>query len=269
MPGFGGTRDAEPDNLVEEQLLEFFSTPGGIDHLDAICLEAQAFLAHSTHAQKRVFDSMISMFGKDLKDNIQLLITFADGGTPPVLEALKEADLPHAQDEPGIPLHFQFNHSALFAKQENARSRNAASEMFWKMSTESMKDFFDSLKMLKTKSLTLTMEALKERQELEAALRRPPPPKVEQMHPNSFQISIDPGAIGKPSVSSYQVEYWVAGENWKCLDAKDPNDQFTLEDIHLNCRYQFRCAAVTPVRLGQWSEVITYICPTGRSAEVP
>ncbi|XP_060539195.1 uncharacterized protein LOC117657948 [Pantherophis guttatus] len=266
-PVFGGTRDAEQDKLVEKQLLEFFSTPGGIDHVDAICLVAQAFLAHSIHAQKCIFDSMLSMLGKDVKDNIQLLISFADEGTPPVLEALREADLSCAQNDLGTPLHFKFNHSALFVNQENGRSHNAAGEMFWKMSTESMKDFFDWLKILETKSLTLTMEVLKKRQELEAALRRPPPPKIEQVHPNSFQISIAPVAIGKPSVSRYQVEYRITGDNWKSLDAKNPKDQFTLEDVHLNLQYQFRCAAVTPVGLSQWSEAITCICPTGRPAE--
>ncbi|KAG8138496.1 hypothetical protein E2320_004379 [Naja naja] len=161
MPGFEGTRDAEGDKLVEEQLLEFFSTPGGIDHMDAICLVAQAFLAHSTHTQKHIFDSMLSMLGKDV---------------------------------------------------------------------------------LETKSLTLTLEVLKERQELEAALRRPAPPKVEQVHPNSFQISIDPVAIGKPSVSRFQVEYRIAGDNWKSLSTEGPKDQFTLEDVHLNLQYQFRSA---------------------------
>ncbi|KAG8127237.1 hypothetical protein E2320_014164 [Naja naja] len=170
IPGFGGTRDAETDKLVEKQLLEFFSTPGGFDHMDAICLVAQAFLAHSTHAQKHVFDSMLSMLGKDLKDNIQLLITFADRGTPPVLEALKEADLPCAQDESGTALHFRFNHSSLFAPCENGGSHNAIAKIFWKMSTESMEDFFDLIKMLEPKKLTLTMEVLKERRSLDATL---------------------------------------------------------------------------------------------------
>ncbi|XP_060539224.1 uncharacterized protein LOC117656363 isoform X2 [Pantherophis guttatus] len=267
-PGFGGTRDAEQNKLLEKQLLEFFSTPGGIDHVDAICLVAQAFLAHSTHAQKCVFDSMLSMLGKDMKENIQLLITFADERTPPVLEALKEADLPNAQNESGIPQHFRFNNSALFAPREYGGRPNAASEMSWKMSTENMKDFFDSLKLLETKNSTLTMEFLKKHQELEAALRRPPPPKVEQVHPNSFQISIDPVAIGKASVSRYQVEYRFAGEeNWKSLSSKGSKDQFILEDVRPNLQYQFRCAAVTPGGLSQWSEAITCICPTGRPAE--
>ncbi|KAL7977848.1 hypothetical protein Chor_010800 [Crotalus horridus] len=240
-PGFGGRRDAEQDKLVEKQLREFFSAPGGIDHIHAICLVAQAFLAHSVHAQKCVFDSMLSLLGKDVKDNVQLLITFADGGTPPVLEALKEADLPCDRDKSGTPRHFRFNHSSLFTHRENGGSHHAAAEIYWKMSTNSMKNFFDSLKRLGRKSLALTMEILKERLEMEAALRRPPSLKVELVEPNSFQIRIDPVAIGKPSVSWYQVEYRIAGQNWKSLHTEGPKDQFTLEDFQLNLQFQFRC----------------------------
>ncbi|XP_039220481.1 uncharacterized protein LOC120317723 [Crotalus tigris] len=266
-PGFGGRRDAEQDKLVEKQLREFFSAPGDIDHVDAICLVAQAFLAHSVHAQKCVFDSMLSLLGKDVKDNVQLLITFADGGIPPVLEALKEADLPCDRDKSGTPLHFRFNHSTLFSHGKSGGSHHAAAEIYWKMSAESMKNFFDSLMLLEAKRLTLTMEVLKKHQELEAALRRPPPPKIEQVHPNSFQIGIDPVAIGKPSVSRYQVEYRIAGQNWKSLHTAGPKDQFTLEDVQLNLQFQFRCAAVTELGLGQWSEEITCIYPRGRPAK--
>ncbi|XP_060538023.1 uncharacterized protein LOC132709156 [Pantherophis guttatus] len=266
-PGFG---DAEQDKLVEKQLLEFFSTPGGIDHVDAICLVAQAFLSHSTHAQKCVFDSMLSMLGKDVKDNIQLLITFADGGTPPVLEALKEADLPCAQDESGTPLHFRFNHSALFAPTQNGGSRNAVAEMFWKMSTESMKDFFDSLKMVETKSLTLTMDILKERQELEAALRSPPSLKVQPVKPNSFLITINPMAEAMASISGYQVAYRAAGEeNWKSLHVEGSKNEFTLENVHLTTQYQFRCAAVTHLEISRWSEETTCIYPAEKTEQKP
>ncbi|XP_060538026.1 uncharacterized protein LOC117658294 [Pantherophis guttatus] len=266
-PGFG---DAEQDKLVEKQLLEFFSTPGGIDHVDAICLVAQAFLSHSTHAQKCVFDSMLSMLGKDVKDNIQLLITFADGGTPPVLEALKEADLPCAQDESGTPLHFRFNHSALFAPTQNGGSRNAVAEMFWKMSTESMKDFFDSLKMVETKNLTLTMDILKERQELEAALRSPPSLKVQPVKPNSFLITINPMAEAMGSISGYQVAYRAAGEeNWKSLHVEGSKNEFTLENVHLTTQYQFRCAAVTHLEISRWSEETTCIYPAEKTEQKP
>ncbi|KAG8148190.1 hypothetical protein E2320_022659, partial [Naja naja] len=255
--GGGNLHNIGERKCRQKELLEFFSTSRGIDHVDAICLVAQAFLSHSTHAQKRVFVSMLSILGKDLKDNIQLLITFADGGTPPVLEDLKEADLPRCPDDLGTPLHFKFKHSALFVNQENGKSRNAAAEMSWKMSTENMKDFFDSLKVLETESLTLTLEVLKKHQELEDALRRPPPPNVKAVQPKSFQISIDPVAIMKPLVSRYQVEYRIAGEeNWKSLQQEGPKDEFTLEDVHLNHQYQFRCAAVTSGGLGPQRRIV-------------
>ncbi|XP_070612830.1 uncharacterized protein [Erythrolamprus reginae] len=261
-PGFGRTRSAEQDKMVEKQLLEFFSTPGGIDYVDAICL-----VGRSAHVQKCVFDSMLSMLGKDVKDNIQLLVTFADGRTPPVLEFLKEADLMSPQNESGSPQHFRFNNSALFAPRECGGRHNVAAEMFWKMNTESMKGFLDALKMLETKSLTLTMEVLKERQELEAALRRPPPLKVKQLHPNSFQISIDPVTIGKALVSNYQMEFRIAEDNWTCFHRGGPEVESTLEVYPLNLRYQFRYAAVTPGGLSQWSEASTCICPIRRPAE--
>ncbi|XP_026534678.1 uncharacterized protein LOC113419487 [Notechis scutatus] len=258
-PGFGGTRDAEQDKLVEEQLLEFFSMPGGIDHVDAICLVAQASLAHLTRAQKRVFDSMLSMLGRDLNDNIRCLTTFVDAGTPPVLEVLKEADPPCDLDESGTPVHFKFNYSSFFAHQGR---HNAAAERSWKMSTESMKNLFDSLNTVETKSLALAKDALERRQEREAALRRPPSFKVEPVQPKGFQISIDPLAYGMSPVSRYLVEYRIAGEeNWKSLLTDVPKDQFTLEDVDFNLPYQFRCAAVTQLVLGQWSEKITCIHP--------
>ncbi|KAG8127244.1 hypothetical protein E2320_014172 [Naja naja] len=209
-PGFEGTRDAEQDNLVEKQLLEFLSTPGGIDHMDAICLVAQGFLSHSTHAQKHVFDSMLSILGKDLKDNIQFLITFADGGTPPVLETLKEADLPCAQDE--SPLHFRFNHSALFAPQENRGSPNAAAEMFWKMNTKNMKNFFDALRMLETKSLTLALEVLPECQELETAVTSPPAPKKSRVSCGATGLDMA-GSIQGPERRIVLVGKTISGKS--------------------------------------------------------
>ncbi|XP_026582046.1 uncharacterized protein LOC113454943, partial [Pseudonaja textilis] len=267
MPGFEGTRDSEQDKQVQEQLLEFFSTLGSLDHVDAICVVAQAFLPHSADIQKRILDSMLSVLGKDLKDNVRLLITFADAGTPPVLEALAEVKWPLAQDESGTPLHFRFNHSALCLPREDGGRRHAAAEMSWKMSAESMKDFFDSFKRLETKSLTLTLEVLKEHQKQEVALRQPAPPKVEPVQPNHFQITINPGTDGTASVSGYEVEYQIAEGNWKGLRIESPQYRFTLPEDHLNLRYQFRYAAVTPQGLSPWSEETTCICPRLKPVE--
>ncbi|KAG8147426.1 hypothetical protein E2320_022761 [Naja naja] len=89
--------------------------------MDAICLVAQAFLPILLNSHPEIaFDSMLSMLGKHMKDNIQLLITFADVGTPPVLEALKKADLLHAQDEPESSA-LQIQPFSPLCSQENAQ----------------------------------------------------------------------------------------------------------------------------------------------------
>uniref|UniRef100_A0A674I9N1 Fibronectin type-III domain-containing protein n=2 Tax=Terrapene triunguis TaxID=2587831 RepID=A0A674I9N1_9SAUR len=170
-PGFGDTRGIEQDKEITRQIREFFSTRGAIDHIDAVCVVVQASLARLTHAQKYVFDSVLSIFGKDIKDNIQILITFADGQTPPVLKAINTTVVPCAKDAKGNPIHFKFNNSALFACNAGADEGSFNfDEMFWKMGAMSMKTFFESLFKLETRSLTLTQEVLREQKGLEPAV---------------------------------------------------------------------------------------------------
>ncbi|TFK05539.1 protocadherin Fat 3 [Platysternon megacephalum] len=171
-PGFGNTRGIEQDKEVTRQIREFFSTPGAIDHIDTVCVVVQASLARLTHAQKYMFDSVLSIFGKDIKDNIQILITFADGQTPPVLQAIKESAVPCAKDAQDVPVHFKFNNSTLFASNAGAAKGSCNFDaMFWEMGAISMETFFMSLISLNTRSLTLTQEVLRERKELETAVQ--------------------------------------------------------------------------------------------------
>ncbi|XP_051747580.1 uncharacterized protein LOC127511102 [Ctenopharyngodon idella] len=173
-PGFGDTRGISHDQKITKKIQEFFSARGGIDRIDAVCFVVQASLARLTHTQKYVFDSILSIFGKDIAENILVLVTFADGKTPPVLEAIKASKVPCATNESGEPLHFKFNNSAVFAiNNQSAEDEDKDSDcenfdqMFWKMGFSSMRKFFKSLNKMETKSLTLTREVLQERQQLE------------------------------------------------------------------------------------------------------
>ncbi|KAJ1211807.1 hypothetical protein NDU88_007155 [Pleurodeles waltl] len=172
-PGFGDTKGIDRDRLLIEQIREFFSTPDGVDHLDAVCFVVQSSFVRLTHSQRYIFDSILSIFGRDVADNILILVTFADGQKPPVLEAIREAKMP-CPGESGIPPHFKFNNSALFAPNEAGESSQSAEEdddsfdkMFWKMGVKSLKRFFVALNKLETKSLFLTKEVLNERMQLE------------------------------------------------------------------------------------------------------
>jgi len=140
-----------------------------------VCFVVQASLARLTHTQKYVFDSILSIFGKDIAENILVLVTFADGKKPPVLEAIKVSEVPCSTNESGEPLHFKFNNSALFATNNESAEDEGSDcdnfdQMFWKLGFSSMKKFFTSLIMMETKSLSLTREVLKERQHLEVLL---------------------------------------------------------------------------------------------------
>ncbi|XP_067249267.1 uncharacterized protein [Chanodichthys erythropterus] len=183
-PGFGDTRGISHDQKITKKIQDFFSARGGIDRIDAVCFVVQASLARLTHTQKYVFDSILSIFGKDIAENILVLVTFADGKTPPVLEAIKVSKVPCAKNKSGEPLHFKFNNSAVFANKKSAEDEDEDSDcnqsaededsdgenfdqMFWKMGFSSMRKFFTSLRKMETKSLSLTREVLKERQQLE------------------------------------------------------------------------------------------------------
>uniref|UniRef100_A0A8C4TJF6 AIG1-type G domain-containing protein n=1 Tax=Erpetoichthys calabaricus TaxID=27687 RepID=A0A8C4TJF6_ERPCA len=171
-PGFGDTRGIDRDKQITEQIQECFSSPQGVQHINAVCFVVQASQARLTHTQKYIFDSILSIFGKDIANNILVLITFADGQRPPVLDAITESNIPFSKDEKGSPLFFKFNNSALFANNDETNSSDSLmfDKMFWDMGAKSMEGFFNSLEKMDDKSLALTKEVLKERRHLETAV---------------------------------------------------------------------------------------------------
>ncbi|XP_078029581.1 uncharacterized protein LOC117245762 isoform X1 [Epinephelus lanceolatus] len=180
IPGFGDTRGIERDREITEQLHNLFSAELGISEIDAVCIVAQAALTQLTPSQKFAFESVLSIFGKDIAENIQVLVTFADGQKPPVLEAISASGIPCPERKDGLPIHFKFNNSALFTdskssaeggmSEDDENGDESFDQMFWNMGTNSMRTFFVVLDVMDTKSLTMTKEVLRERQRLEKAV---------------------------------------------------------------------------------------------------
>ena len=174
-PGFGDTRGLRRDKEIITQIKDFFSTPvkeGGVDHLDAIGFVTQASLARLTPTQRYVFDSILSVFGKDIQGNIFMMITFADGNHPPAVDAIKEAKISYTK-------YFKFNNSAVYpcSEQMNEEGDSSGDEergdfnkMFWEMGIKSFKHFFRSFKKVTPQSLLLTNEVLMERQRIETMI---------------------------------------------------------------------------------------------------
>ncbi|CAG0900397.1 unnamed protein product [Darwinula stevensoni] len=162
-PGFGDTDGLQADEDLKGQIQHFFSSESalGEDHLDGVGMVAQASCARLTKTQRYVFESVLSVFGVDVKERIFAMATFADNQTPAVLEAMKVAEVPFSQD-------YKFNNSALYAAPAEGGDFDRA---FWKMGVTNLKRFFRDLGETQPVSLKLTKEVLNERQKLNATLQ--------------------------------------------------------------------------------------------------
>ena len=92
-PGLGDTTGIQKDEEIKEQMRQCFTTTEdhGIDQLDAVALVEPATSLRLTPTHRYILESTLSLFGKDIDDNIFLLLAFADEGTPGILSTLKEA----------------------------------------------------------------------------------------------------------------------------------------------------------------------------------
>ncbi|XP_044225087.1 uncharacterized protein LOC122994455 [Thunnus albacares] len=165
-PGFGDTRGIERDRKIAEQLHNLFTAELGVSEIDAVCFVAQASLARLTPTQRYVFDSVLSIFGKDVAENIRILVTFADGQPPPVLEAINASGVPCPKTRDGLPVHFKFNNSALFADNKSSAANSTDEDG----EDGGFDQFFTALNVIKTKSLKMTKEVLRERKQLEVSI---------------------------------------------------------------------------------------------------
>ncbi|XP_067865877.1 uncharacterized protein [Heterodontus francisci] len=257
-PGFGDTRGITRDKLITDQIRDLFTSPDGINQIDAVCFVTQASSARLTHSQKYVFDSILSIFGKDIAENIRILVTFADGQVPPVLEAINVAEVPCPKDKKGFPVHFKFNNSAIFAQssaaenpadKRNPDDSNEEEEeedsenfdaMFWKMGSNSMKKFFVALSKMETKSLRLTKEVLRERQQLEAAVEGLQPQikagltKLEEIRKTQQALHQHQVDLDANKDFEYEIEVTVAEKE----DISGTGHYITnCQKCHFTCHY--------------------------------
>ncbi|XP_060788221.1 uncharacterized protein LOC132893282 [Neoarius graeffei] len=255
-PGFGDTRGITQDKMITEKIRKFFSDDYGILGLDAVCFVVQSALARLTQSQKYIFEAILSIFGKDIANNITIMITFADGQKPPVLEAVKAADIPCAKKEDGTFLHFKFNNSALFAQNKELDEEDNFDEMFWKMGKGSMKRFFDHLQKMETKSLQLTKEVLSERKNLEAVVAGVQPliqtglNKLEEIKMTAAALEQNQTVIKENENFEYEVEV----EKSKKIDLEKGEFVTNCHACNYTCHYpcaipedenKSRCAAMT------------------------
>ncbi len=180
--------------------------------MDAVGFVVQQGQARLTTLQKYIFNSIMSIFGKDIGENIVFMITHADNSIPPVLAAIQADDLPYVPDETGLPRHHRFNNAGFWCS--NRKANSPLFHAYWQFGMENFESFFVQLARLSSKSLTLTGSVLDERSCLNATIDGLLPKiqeiltKMEGLRKTNDQINILERQINDDQRFEIQVQVW-------------------------------------------------------------
>ncbi|XP_029941837.1 uncharacterized protein LOC115383790 isoform X2 [Salarias fasciatus] len=138
-PGFGDTRVIERDAMISERLLDLFGAEGGVLSVHAVGLVMKSSDNHLSDRLLYAFNSVMSLFGKDMERNIVALMTQSDGLTPQnALKALEGAKIKCAVNKMNQPTHFLFNN---LQKKERTEEEEFILEHAWKITKRGMNQF--------------------------------------------------------------------------------------------------------------------------------
>uniref|UniRef100_A0A672PQ73 AIG1-type G domain-containing protein n=2 Tax=Sinocyclocheilus grahami TaxID=75366 RepID=A0A672PQ73_SINGR len=169
-PGYGDTRGLDRDLEVAENLATLFQCNDGVCEVDAVCFVIEASKNRLSDRQHYIISSILSLFGRDIVNNIVFLITHSDGLPPTnVIGAIKKARIPCRQDKSAEPVYFLFNNRQAEGRHTKERQVRAQRDA-WEDSMEGNKHFLQSLTARNRRSLELTSDVLMERIQFEASI---------------------------------------------------------------------------------------------------
>uniref|UniRef100_A0A8C9ZXM0 AAA+ ATPase domain-containing protein n=1 Tax=Sander lucioperca TaxID=283035 RepID=A0A8C9ZXM0_SANLU len=167
-PGYGSTRGIGQDVIISQRLFDLFRSEDGVHEINAVGLVVTGTVNRLSDRQRYIFDSVISLFGKDIEKNIVALITHSDGITPKnALQALEAAKIKCARNEKNQPVHFLFNN-----RQEEDRTEDEeALKHADKTSMKRMNQFTNFLVKTPPQKMQKTVDVLNERIRLTACIQ--------------------------------------------------------------------------------------------------
>ncbi|KAM8743843.1 uncharacterized protein AB9X84_018049 isoform 2-T3 [Acanthopagrus schlegelii] len=167
-PGYGDTRGIERDAAVSQRLLDWFRSDDGVHEINAVGLVLKAAENRLSDRLMYIFDSVVSLFGKDMEQNIVALFTHSDGLMPEnALKALEAANIKCAKDEKNQLVHFLFDNCQHEDRTEDTEELQQA----FTRTTKGLKKFTDFLEKMRPQQLKTTVEVLKSRIKLTACIK--------------------------------------------------------------------------------------------------
>ncbi|XP_067430239.1 uncharacterized protein [Thunnus thynnus] len=168
-PGYRDTRGIEHDDIVSQTLFDLFRSEDGVHEIDAVGLVMKASVSQLSDRQKYIFDSVTSLFGKDIEKNTVALITHSNGITPKnALKALEAANMKCAKNEENQPVHFLFDNCL---DEQRTEETKVALGNAWKITETGMNRFTDVLEKSKPQQLITTVEVMNARIRISACIQ--------------------------------------------------------------------------------------------------
>ncbi|XP_016403563.1 uncharacterized protein LOC107736714, partial [Sinocyclocheilus rhinocerous] len=139
-----------------------------IHYIDAVCFVMKAFQNRLSGKELYIFHSVLSLFGRDIEENIVFLLTQSNGQHPKdALNVIKKAQIPCRKDGKKQPVYLLFNNQQ---KEKRHKQYDQILRSSWEMGEESINEFFTLLKEKNRKSVVMTLDVLKEQKQLEACV---------------------------------------------------------------------------------------------------
>ncbi|XP_073689402.1 uncharacterized protein [Garra rufa] len=166
-PGYGNMH-ADNEKEIAMSLLKLSGLDYWLNKIDAVCLVIKATQNRLSDRQIYIFDAVQSLFGKDIVENIVLLVTFSHGTHPTnALTAVKDANFQCAVNDKNEPVYFLFDNcqgETFHEKYQNIQ------EQSWNISFGGMTGLFEFFDKTKPKALQMTQNVLQQREQLEETI---------------------------------------------------------------------------------------------------
>ncbi|XP_030579767.1 uncharacterized protein LOC115776291 [Archocentrus centrarchus] len=168
-PGYGDTRGIEHDDIISHKLLHLFRSEDGVHEVHSVGVVMKSTDNRLSDRTMYAFDSVMSLFGRDVENNIVVLITHSNGRRPKnALQAVEAAKHKYAQNEKNEPAYFLFDNCQDEQRKEKYENflKNA-----YELSERGMREFIAFLGKTAPQKLEKTVEVLNERIKLTACIQ--------------------------------------------------------------------------------------------------
>nr|XP_055037919.1 uncharacterized protein LOC129425883 [Misgurnus anguillicaudatus] len=164
-PGFGNTQGRKKDKLIAEAFQQLFKSEDGIHEIDAVCLVLKSSESRLHERQLYILDKIMSLFGKNLEQNIIILLTNSHENVPKkMLHFIKASKIQCAKMKDDQPVSFKFDNCQSECYDDEDRESYKPS---WDQGIENFKKFFDYLNGVIPISLNMTEVVLRARKQLD------------------------------------------------------------------------------------------------------